>query len=337
MTALAECNAALTDLQGSSCYKQYAKNGTLAKTKLGSSERHLKAAIDQLSPSPPPPSNVVALHDLRATSVTSIPYNGRHGPAATGAALSFTAPNDLDHMKAIFQCGDITLDGGWFNVHIHQNSTREASSHNPWGMQETPTEWLQIPNSAELTFQRTHIEGEVLWYRQDFLVPMDFTAPTRDQGWSLGTQFCYPSIISPPAGLEINGDGFGFDRDYGTVSTLSAINSFQKVRMQVPRLTLAAIKGKKLRTLVGAKWTVAQDGWIVLKTSLEGEVGWTVDYQATGQTYQLVQSQGLLTGVDEKQGGYIGWFKGAASTGFSTNWKFSGLTIHATEQDALAA
>jgi len=52
VTALEHCEAALAALQRSQCYTQYASNGTLARTKLGTCEVELQAAIDALQPPP---------------------------------------------------------------------------------------------------------------------------------------------------------------------------------------------------------------------------------------------------------------------------------------------
>jgi len=314
-------------------------NPTANKSKLGRPPEPVTvtvAALDVTSrpaetttyPTPDPtPSPGTTLHDLRATAVTAIPFNGRTSPAPA----PYTSPTGPDKMKALLQNGDIALVGSphygrGYDVLIHQDATWAASSHNPWGDPSKDT-WHQVPNSAELTLTRIHVEGEVLWYAQSILIEPDFTAPTRSQGWAIFTQLCYPGIISPPVGLECNAAGIGVDRDAG-VAPAGTTDMPVKVRAQIPRLTVAAITGKRVDLIVGARWTVGSDGWVKVLTRLEGEPGFTEDYLAAGPTYQQVAGQPLVTTVDEKQGGYVGLFGQPQPVGALTAWLLRGLTIH---------
>jgi hypothetical protein len=258
--------------------------------------------------------------DMRATIVNSLPTGGLNGSAD---------PAVWDCV--CFQNSDITVgsDATWSKVY---NIRINTASRNPW--------WSgQTSSSAELTRARTIQLGETIWYAQSLYIPTSgFQVPSRNEGWMLVSQLGYPAYISPPIGIAIEKEGIGLDRNGGVVQTNLATDPNAILRANY--IPLSSVQGQWLDILVGVKWTIDNTGWVVMKTRIHGTSTWTTQYSATNTpTAQVMVNQSFDGRIAEKQGGYVGYFGNGTSavpSGFSTTYKLRGLSLHATEADAVA-
>src|ERR1051326_9144398 len=152
------------------------------------------------------PPVTAPLLDMRATKVTALPVSGLAGQETPADAFK----------TLTYQNGDISLQpddrfGRVFKVHMHQNSTWAASSHNPWFL-------TQVPNSGELICSYNLIDGAEIWTAGSVKLLSPFQAISRAEGWAIIAQLNYEGV-SPPVAVEVSKEGFGLDLDGGVFDT----------------------------------------------------------------------------------------------------------------------
>lgn len=269
---------------------------------------------------PTPPAAAAPLWDGRASAYTAIPAQGDSVPAGMGC---------------IFVNQDITIvpDTRWGKAF---KTVLSVTSKNPWWVGETA-------NSAELVSQpkRPLAIGQVDWFAQSFLLPAYLDTVS---GWTIVSQFGYPTLTSPPGSIIIVGSRhwsntsgvpqLGFEHHAGEIANVGdkpAVNVLNNYR------PVSTLIGKWVDVVVGLKWTLDDTGWAVFATRVDGGA-WTQHETYTGPTAEKLASEPLpLRDVMDKQGGYQSDPLPTWPSGWTQTILLRGLTRHAARDEAEAS
>lgn len=282
----------------------------LAKTHWGKA----KALLDQIGTTPAPVVTPPLL-DMRATKVTALPSSGLAGQETPADAFK----------TLTYQNSDITLvdDPRWkraFRVHMHQNATWDASSHNPWFK-------TQVPNSGELICGYNLVDGAEIWTAGSVKLMTPFNAISRADGWAIIAQLDYEGV-SPPAAVEVSAEGIGLDLDGGMFNTTTwRGQTHQRLNFR----PLSEATGQWCDFLLGVRWTMSNTGWVSFQTRTEG-TAWVEHYTAVN-----VPTAQALGDTEWKEGGYFGRFGASNPVGWECSYLLRGLTLHSSFDDAVAA
>lgn len=275
---------------------------------------------------PPAAPVVPPLWDGRASAYVSLPANPET------AASNQSTPAGL---ACIFVGDDIRIvdDPRWgkaFQV------TLSARSKNPG--------WTgQTSNSAEVVEwpKRTIELGQEDWWAQSIRLPSSWLDP--DRGWTIVSQFGYPTVTSPPGSLLVLGSRhwanslgvpvLAFEHNGGEVTAAGNPAPHKGV---IPLRRLAGgLLGRRVDFVVGFRWELDATGWATVATRAEGEDAFTVRVDVSGSTAQKLAAEPLpLRPVMDKQGGYQSEPPASWAAGWTQTFRLRGLTRHASRADA---
>jgi len=298
-------------------------------TAFGIAAAYEKPAETVLYPAPPVTPMVF---DGRASKQTFLPASG----SAYHATPSTPVPGNDEMWNCIYLNSDITLvddPSGRWKKHYAVRLTK--NSKNPWGV--PPLGSWQGPGSisAELTHVRTVAPNQVDWYALSYRPHEDWVK----HGFQIISQLGYPTLSSPPIGVNVARDSIGIDLDGGILTQAGHPGWWGGTNSQRYRWPVADTAGSWVDLVIGVEWTLDNTGWVFVQSRcLDHGETWITRLDSTGiPTYQ--QHPNIPASIPwkaqcmDKQGGYVG-YDPVPPDNWVAHVDLRGLSRHVSRADA---